>query len=153
SSTAWRYGPVNGAPMPLNESISPIRMGACATDGAATAQAVATTRSAAMPRGLNGASGGSGRDVRDDARLQPAFGVEDVRVHGRASGSAIATRDRIVNREVRADDLRVVRGRELGALRGHLDLERGEGVRHSGVDGIAGGRGQQAVELGVQPAP
>src|SRR5437016_14607705 len=47
-STACRYGPVNGAPMPLNELISPILIGACcAVAGAAVAK---TTMVASTPR-------------------------------------------------------------------------------------------------------
>src|SRR5438552_12807549 len=47
-STACRYGPVNGAPMPLNELTSPILIGACcAVAGAAVAK---TTMVASTPR-------------------------------------------------------------------------------------------------------
>src|SRR5256886_17048378 len=50
-STACRYGPVNGAPMPLNELISPILIGA----GRAAARVVAVrTRTAASRSRIGG---------------------------------------------------------------------------------------------------
>src|SRR5213594_4642665 len=105
--------------MPLNELISPIRIGACAAQGAAAATSVtAAARVATAPRALMGASRGSGRRARDDATGEPALDVQDVRVHGRARGVAVAASDRVVNREMRGDDGGVVLWRELGALGG-----------------------------------
>src|SRR5438093_717192 len=68
--------------MPLNELISPIRIGACAAQGAAATSVTAAARVATARRALMGASRGSGRRARDDATGEPALDVQDVRVQG-----------------------------------------------------------------------
>src|SRR5207247_5360954 len=57
-----------------------------------------------------------------------------------------------VDAQMRGEDLGVVGRCELGAPRRQLDLERGERVGDGGVDGIARGRNDGAMELGVEPA-
>src|SRR2546428_674437 len=94
--------------MPLNELISPIRIGACAAQGAAATSVTAAARAATARRALMGASRGSGRRACDDATGEPALDIQDVRVHGRARGVAVAASDRVVDREMRGDDGGVV---------------------------------------------
>src|SRR5437870_1269749 len=73
-STAARYGPVNGAPIPLKELISPILIGPCAAAGDAPAASAVSMASVATKRVVfigngppRGPSGGGG--LRVDAAL------------------------------------------------------------------------------------
>ena len=85
-------------------------------------------------------------------RGDPPLHVGDVALHHGARPIAVARLDRFEQRGVRALHLRPVRLGKKTVRRDHVRLEVDERVDRHGVDGIAGGGGQPAVEVEIEVA-
>src|SRR5205085_12007955 len=115
--TPLQYGPVNGAPMPLNALISPMRIVVWAAPRAAAPRMMTAASATRARRGLMTASCSSGRGARDDGGIETALDVPDVRVHRRPRRLAVTARDGVVDAQLRGGDPGGIRRCELGGPR------------------------------------